>query len=116
MPTSIWTGSLSFGLVVVPVRLYPAVRKKVVRFHELAPAKSRVIDVEQFVDIAAIDPIYFESRYHVAPDRISVAPFRLLARAMADAERMAIGWITLRQRRYLSAIRPYGEAMLLTTM
>ena len=198
MPTSIWTGSLSFGLVVVPVRLYPAVRKKVVRFHELdragrrvrhvrvsepdidfeaprgerpaqpafetssppprterfiesepvarqevpfeevrkgfeiapgqyvsmtreevadlAPAKSRVIDVEQFVDIAAIDPIYFESRYHVAPDRISAAPFRLLARAMADAERMAIGWITLRQRRYLSAIRPYGEAMLLTTM
>jgi len=198
MPTSIWTGSLSFGLVVVPVRLYPAVRKKVVRFHELdragrrvrhvrvsepevdfeaprwepspprvfeppspaprserfvesepeprqevpfeeirkgyeiapgqyvsltrdevaelAPAKSRVIDVEQFVDIAAIDPIYFESRYHVAPDRISAAPFRLLAQAMAEAQRMAIGWITLRQRRYLSAIRPFGEAMLLTTM
>src|SRR5207253_9747220 len=62
------------------------------------------------------DPIYFESRYHVAPDRISAVAFRLLARAMADAERMAIGWITLRQRRYLSAIRPYGEAMLLTTM
>src|SRR5438477_3562574 len=42
MPTSIWTGSLSFGLVVVPVRLYPAVRKKVVRFHELDRAGRRV--------------------------------------------------------------------------
>ncbi len=202
MPNSIWTGSLSFGLVVVPVRLYPAIRKKQVRFHELdrygrrvrhvrvsepeyemdgesfsapparapeapssspppswsvsdvtpafsapspevryeeirkgyevapgqyvsltreevaalAPEKSRVIDVEQFVNVADVDPIYFESRYYVVPDRASAKPFQLLASVMADAERMAIGWITLRQRRYLSSIRPYREHMLLTTM
>src|SRR5438552_10726296 len=42
MPTSVWTGSLSLGLVVVPVRLYPAVRKKNVRFHELDRAGRRV--------------------------------------------------------------------------
>ena len=42
MPTSIWTGSLSFGLVVVPVRLYPAIRKKRVQFHELDRAGRRV--------------------------------------------------------------------------
>jgi DNA end-binding protein Ku len=203
MPNSIWTGSLSFGLVVVPVRLYPAIRKKHVRFRELdrygrrvrhvrvsepeyeidrdvsfsappasapdarpfapppnwsvsditpafsapapevqyeeirkgyeiapgqyvsltreevaalAPEKSRVIDVEQFVNVADVDPIYFESRYHVVPDRASAKPFQLLATAMADAGRMAVGWITLRQRRYLSAIRPYQDLMLLTTM
>ena len=194
MPNAIWTGSLSFGLVVIPVRLYPAVRKKVVRFHEidrsgrrirhvrvadpeprldfepppfdprptperwtpppaafeevrpteevpyeeirkgfeispgqyvtlsreevqtLAPERSRAIDVEQFVATGAVDPIYFESRYYVAPDRGSATPFELLKQAMADTDRMAIAWITLRQRRYLSAIRPYGDVMLLTTM
>jgi DNA end-binding protein Ku len=202
MPNAIWSGSLSLGLVVMPVRLYPAIRKKVVRFHELdgrgrrvrhirvsepevdfegpgweparpaldmpppppppsrfvhsepapvsstasqeiryeeirkgyevapgqyvsltreevaalGPERSRVIDVEQFVDASAIDPIYFESRYYVAPDRGSVMPFRLLAHALSDAKKAAIGWITLRQRRYLSAIRPYGDVMLLTTM
>jgi DNA end-binding protein Ku len=187
VPTAIWTGSLSLGLVVVPVRLYPAIRKKTVRFHELdggghrvrhvrvskpdlefvpmpptpdplpppggglgrgdvpeiaydevhkgyevapgqyvtmtreevaelAPVRSRVIDVEQFVDVAAVDPIYFESRYYVVPDREWSSPFRVLRQAMAAADRMAIAWFTLRSRRYLTAIRPYGEVMLLTTM
>ena len=192
MPTAVWTGSLSLGLVVVPVRLYTAIRKKNVRFHELdrsgrrvrhvrvpepdfefvpaaayspappmaertdvrdvpavadvpeiayeeirkgyevapgqyvsltreevaelAPERSRVIDVEQFVDVAAVDPIYFESRYYVVPDREWSSPFRVLRQAMAAADRMAIAWFTLRSRRYLSAIRPYGDVMLLTTM
>ncbi len=82
----------------------------------LAPEKSRVIDVEQFVNVADVDPIYYESRYHVVPDRASAKPFQLLAASMAAAERMALGWITLRQRRYLSSIRPYRDLMLLTTM
>ena len=191
MPNSVWTGSLSLGLVVVPVRLYPAVRKKNVRFHELdragrrvrhvrapdpdiylpvpepeshvaitatqerglpeepiptaevtceeiqkgyevapgeyvsmtreevaslAPERSRVIDVQQFVDVSAVDPIYFESRYYVVPDRESASPFRILRQALAAADRMAIAWFTLRSRRYLGAIRPYGDVMLLTTM
>src|SRR6266568_4204226 len=191
MPTSVWTGSLSLGLVVVPARLYPAVRKKNVRFHELdragrrvrhvrvpdpeiylpvpepeshfavtptqerglpveptptpevtyeeiqkgyevapgeyvsmtreevaslAPERSRVIDVQQFVDVSAVDPIYFESRYYVVPDREWSAPFRVLRQALAAADRMALAWFTLRSRRYLSAIRAYGEVMLLTTM
>src|SRR5438309_10303321 len=42
MPTAVWTGSLSLGLVVVPVRLYPAVKKKTVRFHELDRSGRRV--------------------------------------------------------------------------
>jgi len=191
MPPALWTGSLSFGLVVIPVRLYPAVRKKTVRFHEvdhsgrrirhvrvadpepeldyeprpavspsfqwkpnpapdlpsaaevpyeeirkgfeiapgqyvsltreevqaLAPERSRSIDVEQFVEASAVDPIYYESRYYVAPDRGAVTAFQLLRNAMLETDRMAIAWVTLRQRRYLAAIRPYGEeVMLLTTM
>jgi DNA end-binding protein Ku len=205
MPTAVWTGSLSLGLVVVPVRLYPAIHKKAVRFHELdrggrrvrhvrvpqpdfdleksslgppprirestqeagrqpaprwepaeppsptyelpgpeisfhdvykgyevapgqyvsmtreevsalAPERSRVIDVQQFVDVSAVDPIYFESRYYVVPDRDWSTPFRVLRQAMAAADRMAIAWITLRSRRYLSAVRPFDDVMLLTTM
>jgi DNA end-binding protein Ku len=205
MPNSIWNGALSLGLVVVPVRLYPAIQKKTVRFRELdrdgrrvrhvrvsepevdyepmdrtfefrpidrasgpkpqfvpryepgeqtpseietppaelafeeirkgfevspgqyvsmtrqevaalAPERSRVIDVQQFVDVAAVDPIYFESRYYVVPDRESSSPFRLLRQAMAAANRMAIAWFTLRSRRYLCAVRPFGDVMLLTTM
>lgn len=191
MPNALWTGSLSFGLVVIPVRLYPAVRKKTVRFREidrlgrrirhvrvadpepqldyeppsftpsrtwtpppdlpdvppapevayeeirkgfeiapgqyvsltreeveaLRPERSRSIDVEQFVETGSVDPIYFESRYYVAPDRGATTAFQLLRNAMLESDRTAIAWITLRQRRYLSAIRPYGEdVMLLTTM
>jgi DNA end-binding protein Ku len=205
MPTSVWNGSLSLGMVVVPVRLYPAIQKKTVRFRELdrggrrvrhvrvsepeveyepldrgfefrqpieltsrpktepaprqeireealrelnppaevsfeeirkgfevspgqyvsmtrqevaalAPERSRVIDVQQFVDVAAVDPIYFESRYYVVPDREWSSPFRVLRQAMAAADRMAIAWFTLRSRRYLCAMRPFGDVMLLTTM
>jgi len=205
MPTSVWNGSLSLGMVVVPVRLYPAIQKKTVRFRELdrggrrvrhvrvsepeveyepldrgfefrqpieltsrpktepaprqeireealrelnppaevsfeeirkgfevspgqyvsmtrqevaalAPERSRVIDVQQFVDVAAVDPIYFESRYYVVPDREWSSPFRVLRQAMAGADRMAIAWFTLRSRRYLCAIRPFGDVMLLTKM
>ena len=190
MANAVWTGSISLGMVVVPVRLYPAIRKQAVRFHELdrsgrrvrhvrvaeselewqppspwepapragrlpppsvieaprpeiayeeirkgyevapgeyvsmtrdevgalAPERSRVIDVEQFVDVSAVDPIYFESRYYVVPDREWSSPFRLLRQAMAAADRMAIAWVTLRSRRYLSAVRPFDDVMLLTTM
>jgi DNA end-binding protein Ku len=72
--------------------------------------------VEQFIDVSAVDPIYFESRYYVVPDREWSSPFRLLRQAMAAADRMALAWFTLRSRRYLSAVRPFGELMLLTTM
>src|SRR6266851_4933798 len=82
----------------------------------LAPERSRVIDVEQCVDLTAVDPIYFESRYYVVPDREWSSPFRVLRQAMAAADRMAIAWFTLRSRRYLSAVRPFGDVMLLTTM
>ena len=82
----------------------------------LAPERSRVLEVEQFVDVSAVDPIYFESRYYVVPDREWSSPFRLLRQAMAAADRMAIARFTLRSRRYLSAVRAYGDVMLLTTM
>src|SRR6266851_2134903 len=54
------------GYEVTPGQYVTMTREEVA---ELAPERSRVIDVEQFVDVAAVDPIYFESRYYVVPDR-----------------------------------------------
>jgi DNA end-binding protein Ku len=101
------------GYEVAPGQYVTMTREEVAA---LAPERSRVIEVEQFVDVAAVDPIYFESRYYVVPDREWSSPFRVLRQAMAAGDRMAIAWFTLRSRRYLSAIRPYGDVMLLTTM
>jgi DNA end-binding protein Ku len=101
------------GFEVSPGQYVSMTRQEVAA---LAPERSRVIDVQQFVDVAAVDPIYFESRYYVVPDREWSSPFRVLRQAMAAADRMAIAWFTLRSRRYLCAMRPFGDVMLLTTM
>jgi DNA end-binding protein Ku len=101
------------GFEVSPGQYVSMTRQEVAA---LAPERSRVIDVQQFVDVAAVDPIYFESRYYVVPDREWSSPFRVLRQAMAATDRMAIAWFTLRSRRYLCAIRPFGDLMLLTTM
>jgi DNA end-binding protein Ku len=101
------------GYEVAPGQYVSLTREEVA---DLAPERSRVIDVQQFIDVSAVDPIYFESRYYVVPDREWSSPFRLLRQAMAAADRMALAWFTLRSRRYLSAVRPFGELMLLTTM
>src|SRR5258708_18922811 len=106
-------GEIRKGYEIAPGQYVSMTREEV---SALAPERSRVIDVQQFVDASAVHPIYFESRYYVVPDREWSSPFRLLRQAMAAADRMALAWFTLRSRRYLSAVRPYGNVMLLTTM
>jgi DNA end-binding protein Ku len=101
------------GYEIAPGQYVSMTREEVTA---LAPERSRVIDVQQFVDVSAVDPIYFESRYYVVPDRDWSSPFRLLRQAMDAADRMALAWFTMRSRRYLSAVRPFGDVMLLTTM
>jgi DNA end-binding protein Ku len=101
------------GFEVAPGEYVSLTREEITA---LAPERSRAIDVQQFVDVSAVDPIYFESRYYVVPDREWSSAFQVLRQAMAAADRMAIAWFTLRSRRYLCAIRPFGEVMLLTTM
>jgi len=201
MARAIWTGTISFGLVSVPVRLYPATRRKDVRFHELdrlsgrrirhqkvveggrahapvdaahagpnptsiqpvvaapaprwsgreaapvaqpvpaadvvkgfevardryvtvgreeleelAPERSRTIDVEQFVAASAIDPIYYETSYYAVPERNYERAFGLLVDAMRETKRIAVCWFVLRRKRYLAALRPHGRVMVLATM
>ena len=73
----------------------------------LRPEPSRVIDIEHFVALEEIDPVYFEKSYHLAPaDEIAEKPYHLLRQAMEEEGRVAIGRFVLRTREHLVAIRP----------
>jgi DNA end-binding protein Ku len=204
MGQAVWTGSISFGLVSIPVKLYPATEPKDVRFHlydrrtgkrvhyervtrdiepatfepepaddlsppedryeprtardieqdvreapaarqpveredmvrgfelpsgdlvtvtdaeltSIAPERSRTIDIEEFVDLADIDPVFFEKSYHVGPVRGMGAekPYALLLRAMQGAGMVGIGRFVLRTKPHLVAIRPLKDALALETL
>ena len=210
MAQAIWTGSISFGLVNIPVRLYPATQPKDVRFHlydrrtgkrvryervtraeeaatfapdptlppsyeypesheapaelraergsepewvrestpavrpveaedlvrgvqlpegdlvtvtedefvSLAPERSRTIELEEFVDLAEIDPVFYEKSYHVAPARRMGAekPYVLLLRALQEARMVGIGRFVLRTKPHLVAVRPLEQTLALETL
>jgi DNA end-binding protein Ku len=164
MPRSIWTGAISFGLVNVPVKLYSAVSKKTVRFHQLHesdgvriqqkrvcpadgeevawddivkgyeispdryvvvtseelealdPKKTRTIDIEEFVDLEDIDPLYYDHPYYLLPGQGAAKPYKLLADAMKDAGKVAIARVVIRTKEQLVAIRPLGDVLAMATM
>ena len=164
MPRSIWTGAISFGLVNVPVKLYSAVSKKTVRFHQLHaedgvriqqkrvcpadgeevpwddivkgyeispdryvvvtseelealdPKKTKTIDIEEFVDLEEIDPLYYDHPYYLLPGQGAAKPYKLLADAMRDANKVAIARVVIRTKEQLVAIRPLGEVLAMATM
>jgi DNA end-binding protein Ku len=161
---AIWSGSISFGLLNVPVRLYSAVSKQTVRFRELRegdgsrvkhkrvaesdgkevpyekivkgyeyapdqyvvlsrdelselePQRSRAIEIQDFVDLDEIDPIYFEQPYYLGPDKGAERAYALLVQAMKDARKVAVARFVLRNKEHLAAIRPMGDVLTLTTM
>ena len=224
MPTAVWTGTLSFGLVSVPVRLFPATEPKDVRFHQydrsgrrlryrrvvdddtppplegdmappigddapqplaaeapqslaadapesltagtpppsetaadgeaaaatrpadrevawsdvllgretdagemvfvereeverLRPRRSATIDIEDFVQLTDIDPVYFEKTYHAVPRTPDDAkPYALLLRAMQRSGRVGIGRFVLRTKPHLVAVRPMADALAVETL
>lgn len=164
MPSAIWTGSISFGLVTVPVRLVSATRSQDVRFHQLEadtgariryrrvseqtgeevpndqivkgyeiepgryvvieadelaalkPKASRQIEIEDFVDLSEIDPIYFEQPYFLIPDKDAAKAYRLLTDVMEDEGKVAVGRFVLRSKEALVAIRPVDGVLCLETM
>jgi DNA end-binding protein Ku len=204
MGQAVWTGSISFGLVNIPVKLYPATEPKDIRFHlydrrtgkrlhyervtrdfdpptfepepflddpraedraepriaadteraasaatpaarpveredvvrgfelpggdlvtvtddelvSIAPERSRTIEIEEFVDLADIDPVFYEKSYHVGPVRGMGAekPYALLLRAMQGAGMVGIGRFVLRTKPHVVAIRPLKDALALETL
>jgi DNA end-binding protein Ku len=164
MARAIWSGSISFGLLNVPVKLYSAVSKQTVRFRELRendgarikhkrvaeadgkevpyekivkgyeyapdqyvvlsrdelseldPKRTRAIEIQDFVDLDDIDPIYFEQPYYLGPDKGAARAYALLVQAMKESRKVAIARFVLRNKEHLAAIRPMGDVLTLTTM
>ncbi len=83
----------------------------------LDPEKSRTIDIEDFVDLAEIDPVYYDHPYYLVPDKGATKAYGLLLHAMEEADKVAIARVVLRSKEQLVAIRPaFGRALMMETM
>jgi DNA end-binding protein Ku len=82
----------------------------------LDPKATKTVDIEEFVDLAEIDPIYYDHNYYLAPTAGGAKAYRLLVDAMREAGKVGIGKVVLRSKQQLCALRPTGEVLTLTTM
>ena len=82
----------------------------------LDPKASRTIDIEDFVELADIDPIYFDSSYYLVPQDTAAKPYRLLHEAMRASGKAAVARFVLRSKQYLAVLRPLGDAIAVSTM
>src|SRR3546814_784827 len=82
----------------------------------LDPTASRTIDIEEFVDLADIDPVFYDSAYYVAPDKATLKPYALLTKAMEESGKVGIARFVMRTKQYLCAVRPKDGALVLSTM
>ncbi len=161
---AIWSGSISFGLVTIPIRLFPAVREKDIHFHLLdrqekvrlrrklvrstdevevpqeeqvrgyefapdqyvivtdqelesaEPEAARAIEIEDFVGLSEIDPVYFQRTYYTAPAEGGAKAYRLLLEVMSKSHKVGVGRFVMHNKQYLAALRPMDGAIALETM
>ncbi len=84
---------------------------------ELRPESTRAVEIEDFVDLAEIDPIFYDRTYWLAPDgQTATHAYALLRDAMEDEQKVGIGAVVMRRKQYLAAIRPVGGALAMSTM
>ena len=82
----------------------------------LDPERSRMIQIEDFVDQEDIDPIYYDHPYYLVPDKGAEKAYGLLLNAMDASSKVAIARVVLRSKEQLVAIRPAGEMLMMETM
>jgi DNA end-binding protein Ku len=82
----------------------------------LAPEKTRTIDIEDFVELAEIDPIYFDHAYYLVPDKGAAKAYGLLLEAMRQSGKVAIARVVLRSKEQLVAIRAADNVLVMETM
>jgi DNA end-binding protein Ku len=82
----------------------------------LDPEKTRTIDIEDFVDLADIDPVYYDHPYYLVPDKGAAKAYGLLLGAMKESEKVAIARVVIRSKEQLVAIRPAGDILMMETM
>ncbi len=149
----------------MPVKLYSAVNRKTVRFHQLSgktgvrdlaearrllrparrspttsivkgyelapdryvviepgeletlqPKKTKTIEIEDFVELSQIDPVFYDHPYYLAPGPGGAKPYRLLLEAMRETGKVAIARVVIRSKEQLVALRPIGDALGMATM
>ena len=164
MPRTMWRGAISFGLVSIPIKVFPATEEKTLRFNQLHDkdggrikyqrvcsvcgeevsfdhivkgyeyekdryvtlededfdavpvASSRAIDIQQFVDLEEIDPVYYKKSYYLVPEETGVKAHTLLRKAMAEDGRVAVAKIALREKEHLCTLRFKDDVFVLETM
>ncbi|MBC7645041.1 MAG: Ku protein [Thermoleophilia bacterium] len=82
----------------------------------LDPKASQLIEIEEFVALDEIDPIYFDKPYLLVPDTGGAKPYVLLAKAMRKAKQVALAKVVMRGKEYLVALKPYGNGLTMITM
>jgi len=82
----------------------------------IEPKKTRMVEIEDFVDLSEIDPIYYDHPYYLVPDKGADKAYKLLLEAMRETDKVALGKVVLRSKEYLVAVRPKGDLLALETM
>lgn len=82
----------------------------------LDPEASRTVEIEQFVELAEIDPVFYDAAYYAAPDKAARKPYSLLVKAMEEQQRVAIARFVMRSKQYLAVLRADDGVLVLSTM
>jgi DNA end-binding protein Ku len=80
------------------------------------PEATHTVDIQAFVNASEIDPVYYETTYHVAPDKGAAKAYTLLLEAMRRAGKVALARVVLRTRERLCSVRPHGDGLALTLL
>ena len=161
---AIWKGSISFGLVNIPIALYPATRKEDLKFRllrkkDLSPVNykrvaakdgkevpwdeivkgyeyekgkfvvlsekdfqrvdleaTQTVDIQDFVDLDEIDPMFFYKPYYLEPQKGGDKAYTLLREALADGKKVGIAKVVIKTRQYLGGVKALKDALVLELM
>ncbi len=164
MAHAIWSGTINFGLVTIPVKLFTAVRTNDLRFHFLhktdggrinnvrrcsidgedvpyaeivrgyeyekgkyvilsdedfknaSVEATQSVDIVEFIDLAEINPMFFDTPYYLEPEKKGRHAYALLREALKDANKVGIAKVVIRAREHLAAVKPNGDALVLEIM
>lgn len=165
MPRAIWKGSISFGLVNIPVGLYSAtssgkdIKLRMLRASDQSPIKykrvaeaddkevpweeivkgfeyekgsfvvltnedfdkvnvasNQTVDIREFVELAEIDPMFFDQPYFLAPEKGGDKAYALLREALRQSGKVGVAKVVIKTREHLAAVKPMGKALVLELM
>ena len=164
MARAIWKGSISFGLVNIPIALYPATKREELKFRllrktDLSPVNykrvaekdgkevpwdqivkgyeyekgkyvvlqdedfqrvdieaTQTVDIQDFVELDEIDPIFFYKPYYLEPQKGGDKAYALLRDALKDSKKVGVAKVVIKTREYLAGVKPEDGALVLELM